>query len=108
MHNLRRSKLRHLIEHKFGGDRGRFLTKAKITKGRLSQLLDPSEPFGDVAARNLAHRLNLPEGYFDQMDAQTLQWAVAFDALPPNLKEKWNELVRLLQAESSAPSPEGE
>lgn len=102
MHALRRSKLRHLLEVQFKGDRGAFLKKSGLTKGRLSQLLDPEEPFGDVAARNLAERLSLPPGYFDQMDAQTLQWAVAFDALPPAIKEKWNELVRMLGSTPSS------
>lgn len=98
MHALRRSKLRHLLEVGFKGDRGAFLKKSGLTKGRLSQLLDASEPFGDVAARNLAERLELPPGYFDQMDAQTLQWAVAFDSLPQPIKDKWAELVAMLGA----------
>jgi hypothetical protein len=72
------------------------LKKSGLTKGRLSQLLDPNEPFGDVAARNLAERLELPPGYFDQMDAQTLRWAVAFDSLPQPIKDKWAELVQML------------
>lgn len=93
MHSLRRSKLRHLLEVKFGGDRGRFLERSDLSKGRLSQLLDENQPFGDVAARRLEERLCLPEGYFDTMDAQTLKWAVAFDALPPNLKAQWQSIV---------------
>lgn len=96
MHALRRSKLRHLLDVQFKGDRGAFLKRSGLTKGRLSQLLDPKEPFGDVAARNLAERLELPPGYFDQMDAQTLQWAVAFDSLPQPIKDKWAELVKML------------
>lgn len=95
MHALRRSKLRHLLEIEFKGDRGAFLKKSGLTKGRLSQLLDPDEPFGDVAARNLAARLELAPGYFDQMDKQTLEWAVAFDALPDAIKLKWSEIVTM-------------
>ena len=67
MHSLRRYKLTRLIEDRFKGDRGRLLTEAGISKGRLSQLLDPDEPFGDVAARNLETRLNLEPGFFDLM-----------------------------------------
>lgn len=99
MRALRRSKLRHPLEVQFKGDRGAFLKKSGLTKGRLSQLLDPQEPFRDVAARNLAARLELPAGYFDQMDAQTLQWAVAFDSLPQPIKDKWAELVQMLGAQ---------
>lgn len=96
MHALRRSKLRHLLDVGFKGDRGAFLKKSGLTKGRLSQLLDPNEPFGDVAARNLCDRLELPPGYFDTMDAQTVQWAVAFDALPQHVKDKWSDLVKMI------------
>lgn len=96
MHALRRSKLKHLLEAVFKGNRGAFLEKSGLSKGRLSQLLDPNEPFGDRAARNLEDRLELEPGYFDAMDKQTLQWAVAFDALPEHMKDKWSELVAML------------
>lgn len=96
MHALRRSKLLHLLNVGFKGDGGAFLEKSGLSKGRLSQLLDPDEPFGDVAAKRLAERLELPPGYFDTMDAQTVEWAVAFDALPQHLKDKWQELVAML------------
>ena len=71
------------------------MKKSGLSKGRLSQLLDESQPFGDVAARNLADRLSLPPDYFDQMDAQTVQWAVAFDSLPQAIKDRWSELVKM-------------
>jgi len=103
MQTLRRSKLRHLLEITFKGDRGLFLKKSGLSKGRFSQLLDPNEPFGDVAARNLADRLELPNGYFDQMDRATLEWAVAFDALPPAIKDKWTELVLMLGTKGPPP-----
>ena len=102
MQSLRRSKLRHLLDVVFKGDREAFLQKTKLTKGRLSQLLDPREPFGDVAARNLAARLHLPPGYFESMDPLTLQWAVTFDALPPNVKERWMELAQMLSPASAS------
>ena len=69
---------------------------AQISPGRLSQLLDPNQPFGDVAARNLEERLQLPAGYFDSMDARTLAFALQFERLPPELKARWEELVGLL------------
>lgn len=72
------------------------MDQAGISKGRLSQLLDPDEPFGDVAARNLESRLHLEPGFFDTMDAQTVEWAVKFDTLPPHLKAKWLDLVDML------------
>lgn len=96
MHDLRRQRLRDLIQTRYRGDRSAFLSASGLTKGRLSQLLDPKFPFGDNAARNLEERLELPAGYFDTMDARTLQFALMFEALPPHQKERWEELVRVL------------
>ena len=67
-----------------------------LTKGRLSQLLDPDEPFGDIAARNLEQRLQLDPGFFDAMDHRTVEFALAFEALPDAAKAKWEELTKLL------------
>ncbi len=102
MHALRRYKLRALLRERFNDDRGAFLEKTGISKGRLSQLLDPDEPFGDVAARNLETKLELDPGYFDTMDARTLHFALAFERLPANAKANWERLVGLL---SDPPPP---
>lgn len=96
MHALRRQKLRELLSRQFKGDRGAFLTASGLTKGRLTQLLDPNEPFGDVAARNLEDRLQLEPGYFDAMDSRTLQFALAFESLPEHLKAQWEQLATML------------
>ena len=71
-----------------------------LTKGRLSQLLKPDEPFGDVAARNLEERLRLEPGYFDSMDRRTLEFAMLFDKLPDEMKRRWEELAVLLTPEN--------
>lgn len=96
MHSLRRQKLRSLLEHRFKGDRGAFLKESGLTKGRLTQLLDPDEPFGDVAARNLEDRLHLDPGYFDAMDSRTVEFAMAFERLPEHLKAQWEQLATML------------
>jgi hypothetical protein len=96
MHALRRYKLATLIADQFKGDRGGFLKQTGLTKGRLSQLLDPETPFGDVAARNLEQRLQLAPGYFDAMDARTLEFALLFEQLPAHQKERWEGLVKML------------
>lgn len=96
MHALRRRKLQDLLSRRYKGDRGAFLKDSGLTKGRLSQLLDPEQPFGDVAARNLEDRLHLDAGYFDAMDARTLQFALAFEALPEHLKAQWEQLASML------------
>lgn len=98
MHALRRQKLRLLIADRYKGDRGAFLRDSGITKGRLSQLLDPDQPFGDVAARNLEERLRLDPGFFDSMDVRTVQFAMQFEQLPEHLKAQWERLVRMLGA----------
>lgn len=85
-----------MIETRYRGDRGALLSDAGITKGRLSQLLDPNKPFGDNAARNLEEKLELPPGYFDTMDARTLQFALMFEALPAHQKERWEDIVKTL------------
>lgn len=96
MHSLRRIKLKALIESRFNGDRGAFLKASGITKGRLSQLLKPDEPFGDTAARNLEERLHLDPGYFDAMDSRTLLFALQFDKLPEHQKAQWEQIVQVL------------
>ena len=67
-----------------------------LSKGRLTQLLDDDEPFGDVAARNLEQRLMLDPGYFDSMDKRTLEFAMAFESLPDHQKQAWEGLVTML------------
>jgi hypothetical protein len=96
MHALRRHKLRSLLEDRFKGDRGEFLKVTGLSKGRLTQLLDPAEPFGDTAARNLETRLELPAGFFDTMDARTVQFALAFESLPEPVKAQWEALANML------------
>ena len=66
MKNLRRKRLVELLNSpRFGGDRSAFLASAGVSKGRLTQLLNEKEPFGDAAARNLCESLSLPDGWFD-------------------------------------------
>lgn len=96
MHALRKQKLASLIADSYGDDRGAFLRASGLSKGRLAQLLDPKEPFGEVAARNLEERLQLPAGYFDAMDARTVRFALAFEALPDDLKARWEQITAVL------------
>ena len=96
MHALRRQKLQLLLRDRFHSDRGAFLKESKLTKGRLTQLLDPDQPFGEVAARNLEDRLTLEPGYFDKMDARTVDFALAFENLPEHQKAHWEQLVSML------------
>lgn len=74
------------------------MEQSGLSKGRLSQLLDPALPFGDTAARNLETRLRLEPGYFDALDARTLEFALKFENLPPHLKTQWEQLAAMLGA----------
>jgi hypothetical protein len=96
MEALRRYKLRQLLDVQYKGKRELFLSDTGLTKGRLSQLLDEDLPFGEVAARNLEGRLKLEPGYFDNMHAQTVHFAVQFDGLPQHVKDRWLSLVELM------------
>jgi hypothetical protein len=49
----------------YNGDRMAFIGKAQLTKGRISQLLDPDEAFGERSAQALALRLGLHERWFE-------------------------------------------
>lgn len=65
MKELRREWLKTLLNGpRFNGDRAAFCKYAEISNSRLTQLLDPDEPFGDVAARKLCDKLGLQDDYF--------------------------------------------
>jgi len=67
MKEIRRENLRKLLASpRFNGDREKFCQDAGITKGRLSQLLDDNQPFGDAAERNLIEKLNLEDGFLSR------------------------------------------
>lgn len=66
MRDTRRTRLIKLLDGpRFNGDRAAFLAASGLTKGRLTQLLDNSQPFGDVAAKNLCKSLGFEDGWFD-------------------------------------------
>lgn len=66
MKEIRRLRLKNLLESpRFAGNKTKLWKEAGISSGRLTQLLDESEPFGDLAATNLAVALNLPPDYFN-------------------------------------------
>lgn len=47
------------------GDREALIRKSGLTKGRISQLFDSEQPFGERAARTLAQSLGLPSEFFN-------------------------------------------
>jgi phage repressor protein C with HTH and peptisase S24 domain len=63
----RKARLQALIDARpWGGNQAQFAHAAGVTKARITQLLDPSDSFGERAAKNIADRLNLPDRYFEE------------------------------------------
>lgn len=70
MDKNRKQRLKALIDSRFEGNQQRFADCVVMSKGRISQLLDDNEPFGERAAKNILTKLNdaginLPDGYFE-------------------------------------------
>jgi len=53
----------------FNGDRAKFMAKTKYSKGRLTQLFDEKEAFGQLAASRVAVRMGLPVDAFERDEA---------------------------------------
>lgn len=66
MKDERRRRFIAFFTRRYGEDRARFIADTGLTKGRVSQLFDPAQPFGEVAARRLAESLGLPGDYFER------------------------------------------
>lgn len=60
----RKARLRHLIATDYGRQVD-FTRATGLPKGRVSQMAGHKEPFGEVAARNLAEDLDLPSDWFN-------------------------------------------
>lgn len=66
MKDARRSRLLALFHSpRFRGDRAKLINETGLTKGRVAQLFDEDQPFGETAARRLAERLSLPKNFFE-------------------------------------------
>jgi SOS-response transcriptional repressor LexA len=68
MDKERRDRFVAYFESKLKSDRQELMRRTGYSKGRITQLLDENEPFGELVATRLAERLRLPETYF-LMDA---------------------------------------
>lgn len=67
MTNSRRTRfLRYFNEGPLKGSREALIRRTGLTKGRISQLFDEAEPFGERAASGLAEKLGLPPDYFER------------------------------------------
>lgn len=104
MKEIRRYWLAELLNGaRFHGDRAAFCRDADITKGRLTQLLDPREAFGDLAAQKLADKLGLPDGYFSQprpgaQSRLVIAQGMSTQAPVSEFSEQAREIARLFDA----------
>lgn len=66
MDAYRKKRLQKLIDSRYDGSQQAFATAAGLSKGRVTQLLDPDDAFGERAAASLVEKLELPSRWFDQ------------------------------------------
>jgi hypothetical protein len=89
MNAERRRRLIAYVKAHFGGpfgsiDRNKLMARTGLTKGRISQLFDEGQPFGERAARAMAERLGLRLDYFERdvddvdLDPDTLDFALRY------------------------------
>ncbi len=63
----RKRRLQALIARPpYNGSQAEFARAASLSEGRISQLLDPAESFGERSARNIANELRLDPRYFEE------------------------------------------
>jgi transcriptional regulator with XRE-family HTH domain len=68
----RRARRATLLGKRFRGKQQALAERSGLTKGRIAQLLDANEPFGERAGRSLALRLGLSEDFFEREDDTAL------------------------------------
>lgn len=61
----RRSRFVAYFEAKFQRDRAKLIDQSCLSKGRIAQLFNENETFGERAGRNLALALGLDEDFFE-------------------------------------------
>lgn len=114
MDNIRRQRLAQLIRTDYNNSRGELSRACGLSAGRITQLLDPGEAFGERAARSLESKLALPARWLDQDPAvqnteplpalqrgvpliswiQAGRWNDAGDPFEPGQAEAWIPSVK--------------
>lgn len=63
----RKRRLAALVADKpYLGNNAEFARRAGLSKGRVTQLLDPEKSFGELSAQKIAAKLRLGLGYFEK------------------------------------------
>jgi SOS-response transcriptional repressor LexA len=68
MKDIRKRRLEQLIRTRYKGVRADFMKETGLSGGRVTQLLNPADAFGERAARELERKLDLPAMWFDKDD----------------------------------------
>lgn len=120
MESTRRKRLAQLISTKYNGVQADLVRESGLSAGRITQLLDPNDTFGERAARSLEQRLRLPTRWFDQDESNVEEapsiktgvpliswiragdWAEASDPYAPGDAEAWVPTLRPTSARAFA------
>ena len=98
----RRDRMLAYVRRKFGQDvteprseaRRALQTKLSVTKGRMTQLFDRDQPFGEKAAAEVARTLNLDSDYFER-DHEEDELGVKARGDSADVERKQEQLARL-------------
>lgn len=92
----RRALLRDYLRVQLRGNRAALIRKSGLSKGRIAQLLDDEQPFGERAAQTLGRKLGLGANFFDSSPVEPLPAgavAVGLAVYDESLQSKWNHLI---------------
>lgn len=92
----RRQALRDYLRETLKGDRTLLIDKSGLSKGRIAQLLNPEQPFGEKAARELERRLGLPSEYLERRGRASVAPKPGA-LLYPDLTSEQREILRLCE-----------
>lgn len=86
------------------GDRARLIKITGYTKGRVAQFFDQDQPFGQLAAKNLAIKLGLDAQAFERagtaatgLSHKAMEVARLYDQLPADEKDRFFRVLDALQ-----------
>lgn len=95
MDTHRKARLAHLLQTRYKGVRADFISESGLSKGRVSQLLDPNDAFGERAARELERKLGLSDRWFDAKALENVEPGPAVNGGIPLISwvqaGSWNE-----------------
>lgn len=63
--HVRRTNFQRLVDTRFAGSQAALATALGLTRGRVSQLLNPAQAFGERVAREIEDKLDLSTGWLD-------------------------------------------